>query len=193
MDESFIHHHSRAKDSLYHPTDAPDLQPKEKHKGQRLCFIAGILSDGPDDSHVLGLHIFKGGRNQPKDYHGMFDHAYFVKWFAGLLDQLDALGKVGAIIVLDNASYHIDLPDNTPKGNWAKPRLLEACGQLGNPASDSEYKSEIWEKVRRYIKENVQPVIVSMAAQRGHTVKYTPPYHSRLQPIELVWACGLTG
>jgi len=24
---------------------------------------------------------------------------------------------------------------------------------------------------------------------RGHTIKYTPPYHSRLQPIELVWAC----
>ncbi|OQR88838.1 hypothetical protein ACHHYP_06605 [Achlya hypogyna] len=27
-----------------------------------------------------------------------------------------------------------------------------------------------------------------MAAEQGHTVQYTPAYHSRLQPIELVWA-----
>ncbi|KAG9410994.1 hypothetical protein AC1031_016647 [Aphanomyces cochlioides] len=27
-----------------------------------------------------------------------------------------------------------------------------------------------------------------MARDRGHRVLYTPPYHSNLQPIELVWA-----
>jgi len=27
-----------------------------------------------------------------------------------------------------------------------------------------------------------------MAAEQGHTVEFKPPYHSRLQPIELVWA-----
>ncbi len=27
-----------------------------------------------------------------------------------------------------------------------------------------------------------------MAKDRGHGVLFTPPYHSNLQPIELVWA-----
>jgi len=145
MDESFIHHHyTRAKDSIYHPSDSPGDAPKAKHKGQRLCFIAGILSDGPDESHVLGLDIFKGGKRQPKDYHGMFDHAYFIKWFECLLNQIKALGKENAIIIMDNASYHKGLPLETPKGTWTKARLLEACGGYGIAASDSEYKTEIW-------------------------------------------------
>ncbi|OQR99615.1 hypothetical protein ACHHYP_05443 [Achlya hypogyna] len=49
--------------------------------------------------------------------------------------------------------------------------------------------TEIWQKLKSYIKSNVMPVVVTMAAKRGHTVKYTPSYHSRLQPIKLVWAC----
>ncbi|KAG9403906.1 hypothetical protein AC1031_005394 [Aphanomyces cochlioides] len=42
--------------------------------------------------------------------------------------------------------------------------------------------------VLSYIKENVEPEVVSMARSRGFDVVYTPPYHSDLQPIEYVWA-----
>ncbi|KAF0717122.1 hypothetical protein AaE_010926 [Aphanomyces astaci] len=77
MDESYIHHHyARHNDSLYHPDDATDAKPK--HKGRRLCFIAAIMADGRDDSKVLTYDVFEGGRKQPKDYHAMFNHAYFV-------------------------------------------------------------------------------------------------------------------
>ncbi|OQR85420.1 hypothetical protein ACHHYP_20577 [Achlya hypogyna] len=153
------------------------FDPKPKHKGQRLCFIAGILSDSPSESHVLGLHVFTGGKKQVKDYHGMFHHRYYVDWFSGLLDQLDAIGKTGVVIVLDNASYHKGLPDNTPKGSWAKDRLLQACNSYGIMATgDDRCYIDVGHKVKAHIKAHARPVIMAMAEARGHTL------------IELLWA-----
>ena len=34
----------------------------------------------------------------------------------------------------------------------------------------------------------VAPMVETIAAEYGHKVLYTPPYHSDLQPIEIVWA-----
>ena len=45
----------------------------------------------------------------------------------------------------------------------------------------------MWDKLSNYIAENVSPVVVEMAKAAGHDVVYTHPYHSDLQPIELVW------
>ncbi|OAF64370.1 hypothetical protein A3Q56_07919 [Intoshia linei] len=35
---------------------------------------------------------------------------------------------------------------------------------------------------------HINPIICEMAAKQGHSVMFTPPYHSDLQPIELIWA-----
>ncbi|OQR86951.1 hypothetical protein ACHHYP_09717 [Achlya hypogyna] len=61
------------------------------------------------------------------------------------------MGKTGVIIALDNASYHKGSPDDTPKGTWSKARLVEA--------SVSDYKTQIWDQVKRYVKEHVRPPI----------------------------------
>ncbi|RHY18505.1 hypothetical protein DYB32_010369 [Aphanomyces invadans] len=189
LDESYIHHnYARHNDSLYFPDDADDKAPKPKHKGQRLCFIAAILDDGPTSSKLMAKRVFRGGRRETKDYHGMFDRAYFVNWFKELMDELDLLGKAGALIVMDNASYHKTLPSDTPKGTWKKQDLLAACERFGIVASTNEFKTVVWSKVQAYVKANVVPEVVAMAQARGHEVAYTPPYHSNLQPIEYVWA-----
>ncbi|KAF0707824.1 hypothetical protein AaE_013453 [Aphanomyces astaci] len=105
MDESYIHHnYARHNDSLYYPDDELGQAPKPKHKGQRLCFISGILDDGPDGSKLLATRVFRGGSRKTKDYHGMFNHAYFVTWMKELMDELGVLGKSGAVIIMDNAS-----------------------------------------------------------------------------------------
>ena len=36
--------------------------------------------------------------------------------------------------------------------------------------------------------DSIKPEVVSMAEAAGHTVLYTPPHYSDLQPIELIWA-----
>ncbi|RQM30255.1 hypothetical protein B5M09_012612 [Aphanomyces astaci] len=191
LDESFIHHHySRHADSLYDPTD--DATTKPKHKGRRYCFVAGILDDGSDVSHLLGLDIFVGGKKNGKkveDYHSMFNHDYFVDWFKKLLDEVEELGWGSAVFVMDNAKYHKGKPVDTPKWNWKKCDMYQACVDLKLPdVSPDDLKTTIWKKLKKYVEDNVQPVVVSMAEARGHHVMYAAPGFSELQPIELVWA-----
>lgn len=37
-------------------------------------------------------------------------------------------------------------------------------------------------------KKNVELKIIKIAKEQGHSVMFTPPYYSDLQPIELIWA-----
>ncbi|RHY84188.1 hypothetical protein DYB28_002388 [Aphanomyces astaci] len=177
--------HTTVTDDIY---EVITKGPKPKHKGQRLCFVAGILDGGTEGSKLLTTRVFRGGHRQTKDYHGMFNHAYFVNWMKELMDELDFLGKSGALIVMDNASYHKGVPSDTPKGTWKKQDLLAACERFGVAVSANDYRSVIWSKLQAYVKENIVPEVVSVARARGYEVVYTPPYHSDLQPIEYVWA-----
>ncbi|OQR89505.1 hypothetical protein THRCLA_22677 [Thraustotheca clavata] len=145
--------------------------------------MSPALSSTPELAMLYCWHT-----KQTWDYHGMFNHKYFVEWFKCLLDQLAHIGKENVAIVLDYALYHKELPLDTPKGSWCKANLLQACKTYGISASNTEYNRQIWFKLKCYIKSIIKPVIVAMAADRDHTVVYTPPYHSRLQPIELLWA-----
>ncbi|RHY94243.1 hypothetical protein DYB35_001234 [Aphanomyces astaci] len=191
-DESYIHHHYKChNDSLYDPNDSLDKAPKEKHKGRRYCFIAAILDAPTVDCQLMGLDIFTGGKStakEPKDYHGMFNHEYYVTWFGKLLNELDALHVVNAWIVMDNAKYHKGLPSDTPSSRMRKQRLQDECKRFGIAFEQGDFKSVLWQKLSAYIHVHVKPVVVSMAEARGHKVVYTPPHHSDLQPIELVWA-----
>jgi hypothetical protein len=201
LDESYVHHnYARHDDSLFDPNDEQDLQVAVKHKGRRYCFIAAIVDADPtiDDTnrtetqqaHLLPetLDIFEGGKKQTKDYHGMFNSDYFERWMALLLDTLDARNIKNAYIAMDNAKYHCRLPPGTPTGATKKDAMLDKCREWGVDADSSELKKAIWAKLKEHVRTHVSPVVVEMARTRGHTVVYTPPHHSDLQPIETVWA-----
>ncbi|KAF0706840.1 hypothetical protein AaE_013921, partial [Aphanomyces astaci] len=189
IDESYIHHHySRHNDSLYHPDDKVANPPKAKHKGRRLCFVAGIMSDGEENSRLLGLEIFQGGKCQPKDYHGMFTHAFFVDWFGDLLEELEKLQKYGVIIAMDNAKYHQGKPFGTPTGSMKKADMLAACATYGVEVDERSTRPVVWAALKDHIDRTVKSEVESMAMERGHLVAWTPPYHSDLQPIEMVWS-----
>ncbi|KAH9079839.1 hypothetical protein Ae201684P_007515 [Aphanomyces euteiches] len=178
---------------MFDPNDEQDLQVKAHHKGRRYCFIAGILDDSEESSRPLALDVFQGGKKagrETKDYHSMFTTKYFVEWFGGLLDELDNLGKFKALITMGNAKYHKSLPSDTPKYGWKKENLKAACRMHGFPFDDDDTKSVLWKKISIHIALNVVPIVVSMAKNRGHDVVFTPPHHSDLQAIELVWAAG---
>ena len=49
-------------------------------------------------------------------------------------------------------------------------------------------KSVIWQRLQKHIEGNIKPIVVAMAEERGHQVVWSPPHHSDLQPMELVWA-----
>ncbi|OQR85314.1 hypothetical protein ACHHYP_11956 [Achlya hypogyna] len=97
---------------------------------------------------------------------------------------------IGAIVeggILDNAKYHKCLPKDTPRFKEKKAVLQAACTRY-DIAFTSETKPELWKKLKKYIDDNIEPEIVTLAKEDGHEVLYSPPHHSDLQPIELVWA-----
>jgi transposase len=203
MDESYIHkNYQRNDDSLFDPNDEQDMEVKAMHKGRRYCFIAAIIDEDQTLSNVAEqekpeaakahllldtLDIFEGGK-QTVDYHGMFVTEYFVGWMKKLLDVLSLLDIHNAVIVMDNAKYHKTLPDGTPKCSWSKQNLLDYCRLKNITIGEGDLKTVLWGRVKDFVKQNVKPIIVSMAEDAGHTVVWSPPHHSDLQPIELVWA-----
>ena len=66
--------------------------------------------------------------------------------------------------------------------------MQKACAEQGIPYNANDLKCVLWEKLWEYNRLNVLPVVKTMALERGHEVVYSPPHHSDLQPIELVWA-----
>jgi len=206
MDESHIHkNHHRHDNSLFDPNDEQDLQTKAQHKGKRCCFIAAVVDDdrrpevmaipeeirpAVDKAGLMHetLDMFEGGEKQTKDCHGMFDSVHFIKWMKKLLEALAARNVQNSLIVMDNAKHHTSLPEGTPKGSWKKQRMIECCTEHNVPLDPADLKSVIWDRLRKHVEENIKPVIVSMAEASGHEVVWSPPHHSDLQPIELVWA-----
>ncbi|RHY18959.1 hypothetical protein DYB32_010304 [Aphanomyces invadans] len=189
-------YHLSQPNALARDTYVKLMQPlvhrkKENHKGHRYCFIAGILESPGLDCRVVALDIFRGGKStakQPKDYHAMFNHDCFVNWFAKLFAELDGLGVVNACIVMDNAKYHKGRPSGTPTSRLCKKSLQAACTRYGLSFEPSDFKSILWEKLSVHIEKHIKPQVVQMAIDKGHQVVFTPPHHSDLQPIELVWA-----
>ena len=206
MDDSYIHkNYCRHDDSLYDPNDEQDLQTTPFHEGQRYCFIAAIVDadytvaekdrSATQKAHLMKdtLHIFEGGsrnnkKKATKDYHGMFDFVYFKNWMETLLLALEKRNIENAIIIMNKAKYPKNTPPDTPKRSQKKATLQEACRRYGLSFELTDTKALLWSKLKVHIEENVKPVIVSMAQEKGHEVLFSPPHFSDLQPIQIVWA-----
>ena len=204
MDESYIHkNYQRNDDSLFDPNDEQDMEVKAMHKGRRYCFIAAIIDEDKSfesvpsqerpavsKAHLMleTYDVFEGGKKQTVDYHGMFDTKYFVKWMQTLLDTLSGMGIQNAVIVMDNAKYHKTLPEGTPKSSWKKENLINYCHANNIAVNPGDLRSILWERVKVWVQEHTKSIVVNMAEEAGHTVIWSPPHHSDLQPIELVWA-----
>ncbi|RQM25057.1 hypothetical protein B5M09_011453 [Aphanomyces astaci] len=140
------------------------------------------------DCRVLALDIFRGGKpKRRKTTTACLTTTTLSKWFKQLLDELDAFSVTNAYIVMDNAKYHKGLPIGTPTSRQSKKVLLDACRTYGIAVDEKAFKSILWQHFSDH-KATIKPAIVQMATEKGHTVVYTPPHHSDLQPIELVSA-----
>ncbi|RHY59199.1 hypothetical protein DYB38_008667 [Aphanomyces astaci] len=189
LDESFVHHHySSYADSQYH-TDDPMTKPK--HNGRRYCCIAGILDDGSDVAHLLGLDIFVGGKKSGKivkDYHAMSNHDYFVDWFGKLLDEVEELGWSSAVFVMDNAKYHKGKPKSTPKGSWKKADLYQACLDRSVPMSPYRSQDDDLEGTEEALGRTCPACRCRHGTDPGPSCCVLCPGFPELQPIELLRA-----
>ena len=199
MDESYIRkNYCRHEDSLYDTNDEKDLTTITHHKGQSYCFIASIfdadhsvLEFERTDAQKVGLlhdtlDIFEGGKKQTKDYPGIFNHAYFVVWRCKLLDAIKKQNMENTIIIMDNAKYHKQIPDDTPQMGWKKSKLLDECSKRGIQVPDKSIKTEIWKLLEPFVR-NTLPIICAMAKSEGREVIFSPPHYSDMQRLR---SCG---
>lgn len=205
LDESYIHHHYHHQHlSIFNPADAAFI-PREQYKGRRFCFIAAMIEADPnveeqdrkedDKAHVMldTLDIFEEGsmgkqKKETKDYHGMFDHDYFMNWMqTKLFPALEKRNVRHAMIEMDNAAYHASLPRDRPKESMKKDLLKQRCEEYKLEVPANAPKSVMWAMLKPIV-DKMKPVSVDLALSKGHRILFTPPYHSDLQPIELLWA-----
>ena len=212
LDESYIHqHYHKRNDSLLDPLDEELQEDKQPEKGARYCFLAALQGPKPtafqstgnreEDKKLLdALAIPERGsvmketvwtfspqkkEDSTGDYHKVFDGNNFLQWWKEQL--LPALGEEKHIIIMDNASYHCVLPPSVPKLNAKKQVLVEYLQSKGIEFSPEETLVVIRQRVK-LAKAMEKPMTVLLAEEAGHKVLFTPPYHSDLQPIELLWA-----
>ena len=194
IDESYVHqHHNLFGSSLYEPNDELDDAPRQKHKGRRFCFAAAIQgpSTKDDEPGKLVPNSFwcfcpNASEQKKKDYHKAFNGANFSNWFRfQLLPNLTE----PSLIIMDNASYHKTPPEGTPAPQkMKKQEVVDYLSRNGIEFPCGATCHLLKSTLKKHIAQTVQAEVVSLAEQRGHKVLFTPPYHSDLQPIELIWA-----
>ncbi|KAG7373531.1 DDE superfamily endonuclease [Nitzschia inconspicua] len=201
LDESYIHqHYHRNDDSLWDPNDEQDIQVgKVPGKGRRYCFAAAIQGANPRvavamenqdkagliDGTVWSFCPQKKG-DHTGDYHKVFNGKNFVAWFR---DKLLPNLRQPSLIMMDNAKYHLVYGDDVPKPSKMKKEECLTFLQMNQVEIPERATAvELKALVKNHIRENVPFECERLAKEQGHEVLLTPPYHSDLQPIELVWA-----
>ncbi len=173
------------------------------HKGCQYCFIAAIIdakhgNENPESELEKAkllpqtLEIFEGKnvsqKKETKDYHGVFNSEFFENWFKKLLTCLEARNLENTVIIMDNAQYHKAKPANLPRSGAKKADLIAYATAHQIAFTCNNTALVLRGKIKEWADRNVELVVVTLAKESGHMVLYSPPYHSDLQPIELVWA-----
>ncbi|MEN8236751.1 MAG: hypothetical protein ABFQ95_04320 [Pseudomonadota bacterium] len=116
LDESYINKNHSNDYTWYFGEDGPWVQ-KPTGKGERLIIINAITSNGWVPNAKL---VFKSTR-KTGDYHGQMNKDLFEKWFTEkLLPNIPS----NSLIVMDNATYHNFLSENSaPTPTCSKARI----------------------------------------------------------------------
>ncbi len=149
-------------------------------QGERLIIMDAITDQG----WVEGARVVFTSTRNTGDYHGQMNGELFHQWFSEkLLPQIPER----ALIVMDNASYHNVLAGHSaPTAVCSKANIRTWLEANHIPCRDDCLKVELVEMLNK-LAPAPSYVIDELAAQQGHEVVRTPPYHPELQPIETCW------
>jgi len=180
LDESYVNKNHSNDFTWYSEEDGPWVQ-KPTGKGERLIIINAITKDSWVPEAKL---VFKSTK-KTGDYHGQMNHELFGKWFKEKL--LPNIPK-DSLIIMDNASYHNTIsPHSAPTAMSKKERIYSWIYKNGYPVREDCLKVELVEMLEKLAPEP-EYALDEIAAEQGHKILRTPPYHPELQPIEICWA-----
>lgn len=179
LDESYINK-NHSKDSTWFDGECKVIG-KPTGKGDRLIIVNAITKDGWVPNAKL---VFKSSK-KTGDYHSSMNWDVFLKWFK---DQLLPNIPDKSIIILDNAKYHNVLAEETfPKPVHTIQRLQDWLRHNNIPWTTDMVKAELFELCKQHASKP-EYALDKIAADKGHSILRTPPYHPELQPIETCWA-----
>jgi len=179
LDETFINKNHSNQFTWYFDEDGPEVN-KPSGKGERLIVINAITHDGWVNNAKL---VFEAKR-KTGDYHGQMAWGNFSKWFT---KQLLPNIPESSIIIMDNASYHNTIEDNSfPKSNVIKEYLQKWLDVNDIPWGQDLLKAELY-ALCKLNKPKPEYKIDRIAEAAGHKILRTPQYHPELQPIEVCW------
>ena len=148
-------------------------------KGKRLI----ITHIGSDTGFVDGgLLMFESKKTS--DYHEDMNGEVFQNWFSIILTKLEP----HSLIVMDNAPYHSVRLYRRPNTSWRKQDIVEWLQKKNLAFDEKSVKAELVSLAQQFVdKDENKYVVDDLASKAGHEVLRLPPYHSNLNPIELVW------
>jgi len=180
LDESYVNKNHSNDFVWYFDDDGPWIQ-KPTGKGERLIIVNAITKDG----WVPGAKLTFKSTRKTGDYHGQMNQELFTKWFKNKL--LPNIPK-NSLIIMDNASYHNVLSaHSSPTALCKKERIRTWLEQNNIPLSNDCLKVEMVDILNK-IAPSPTYALDEIAAEHGHEILRTPPYHPELQPIETCWA-----
>ncbi len=180
LDESYINKNHSNDFVWFFDDDGPWIQ-KPTGKGERIVIINATTKDGWAPGAKL---TFKSTR-KTGDYHGQMNHELFTKWFREML--LPNIPE-SSLIIMDNAACHNILSyHSAPTPKCKKEKIRCWLEKNGIPLSDDCLKAEMVGILNKMAPSPTY-VLDEIAAEYGHEILRTPPYHPELQPIEICWA-----
>jgi len=179
LDESYVNKNHSRDDTWLYGEDTGFIS-KPTGKGERLIIVNAIQKDGWVPNAKL---VFKANKKS-SDYHTNMNWKEFSSWFSKQL--LPNIPK-NSLIILDNASYHNVLSEGTfPKKSHKISILQEWLSHNDIPWKKDMLKAELYELCSRF-SPKPEFALDRIAAEKGHKILRTPPYHPELQPIERCW------
>ena len=179
LDETFINRNHSNQFTWYFDEDGPEVN-KPSGKGERLIIVNAITTEGWVNNAKL---VFEA-KKKTGDYHGQMDWDNFSRWFT---EQLLPNIPEHSIIIMDNASYHNTVEENSfPKSNSVKEDLRKWLDDKSIPWGQDLLKAELFALCRSY-EPKPEYRIDKIAEGAGHSILRTPQYHPELQPIEMCW------
>ena len=160
---------------------SPGTIDRPSGAGKRLVIVhAGSCKGFVSDA----LLVFEGAEADG-DYHKNMNYTIFEQWFKNsLIPQLPS----NSVIVMDNAPYHNRHSENYPTSKWRKNQLQDWLRSKSIEFSMDMLKPELWKIVKLHRSKFPEYICDDFAETKGHTVLRLPPYHSDLNPIEMVWS-----
>jgi len=179
LDETFINKNHSNQFTWYFDEDGPEVN-KPSGKGERLIVVNAITVNGWVNNAKL---IFEA-KKKTGDYHGQMDWENFSRWFT---EQLLPNIPQSSIIIMDNASYHNTVEENSfPRSNSVKKDIRKWLDDKEIPWGQDLLKAELYALCKMH-KPKPEFKIDKIAKAAGHLILRTPQYHPELQPIEMCW------